>query len=306
MNNKLYPLLYPFSGHKIFILAAAALILLSAAFSVHADHKIPQRVISLSPIITETIFLVGAGDKLIANTSYCTVPEEAQYKEKIGSVIQMNVEKIIRLKPDLVIASQLSREKQLKQLEKLSIHVVRAQNPRTFDQMCEMTLEMGRTLGNVEQAQKIVAQSQKKAEAILKETQGLEKPAVFLQIGIKPLHSGNKDMFLNEYIRYGGGINIAEHEGTGVYSREKVLEVDPDIILISTMGSSKKAGNLERQKWLEFKNMRAVKSNRVYVLDPEMVCSPTPVSFVKGLKHIVPLLHPDLINSVALQSGEGN
>ncbi len=75
-----------------------------------ANTIIPQKVISLSPIITETIYLLNAQDLLIANTSYCNSPEEAQFKEKIGSVIQMNVEKIISLHPDLVIASPLSRE----------------------------------------------------------------------------------------------------------------------------------------------------------------------------------------------------
>ena len=172
---------------------------------------IPRRVVSLSPIITETIYLVGAEKQLIANTTYCNVPKPAQYKEKIGSVIQMNVEKIIRLKPDLVIASALSREKQLKMLENLSIPVIRAKNPKTFDQMCEITLDLGKTLGCLDQAARITARAKHEAGVILERTAPLEKPSVFLQIGIKPLHSANKDMFINEYIRYGGGLNIAEH-----------------------------------------------------------------------------------------------
>lgn len=264
-----------------------------------AGNPVPERVVSLSPIITETIYLVGAQDRLIANTTYCNVPMEAQSKEKIGSVIQMNVEKIIRLKPDLVIASALSKEKQLVMLEKVSIPVVRAKNPKTFDQMCQMTLDLGAALGSLDQAEKIVGQARKEAEAILKQTASFKKPRVFLQIGIKPLHSANKDMFINEYIRYGGGVNIAENEGSGVFSREKVLAVDPDIILVATMGTSKKAGNMERRKWQTYKTLKAVKNNRIYVLDPEMICSPTPVTFVKGLKRLIPLLHPQLENKDA-------
>lgn len=252
----------------------------------------PQRVVSLSPIITETIYLLGAQDRLIANTSYCSVPEAAQHKEKIGSVIQMNVEKIVALKPDLVIASPLSREKQLKILEKLSIPVMRAKNPITFDQMCEMTLGLGETLGRADQARQVVNQARQAAGAILARTAVLDKPFVFLQIGIKPLHSANKEMFINEYIRFAGGINIAENEGTGVYSREKVLAMDPDIILVATMGSSKKAAVLEREKWLAHKGLKAVQQRRVHVLDAEAVCSPTPVTFVQGLEKILPLIHP--------------
>ena len=254
----------------------------------------PQRVISLSPIITETIYLVGAQDHLIANTTYCNVPEPAKYKEKIGSVIQMNVEKIIRLNPDLVIASALSREKQLKILEKMSIKVIRAQNPKTFDQMCEMTLNLGMILGRTRQAQTVVNQARHAANTILAQTADLQKPSVFLQIGIKPLHSANKDMFINEYIRYAGGENIAAHEGSGVYSREKVVAMDPDVILVATMGTSKKAANLEKNKWMAHTAMKAVQQARIHVLDPEMICSPTPVTFVKGLQKILPLFHPGL------------
>lgn len=252
------------------------------------------RVISLSPIITETIYLVGAQDRLIADTTYCNTPKAAQFKEKIGSVTQMNVEKIIRLQPDLVIASALSREKQLKILEGQSIHILRAQNPKTFEQMCEMTLMIGKTLGQEPAARIIVDRAQKQANQILERTRDLVKPRVFLQIGLKPLHSANREMFINEYIRYGGGINIAENESSGIYSREKVLRENPGVILIATMGSSKRAGQLERKKWMGFKSIDAVKNNRVHVLDPEMICSPTPDTFIEGLGEVLPLLHPEI------------
>jgi iron complex transport system substrate-binding protein len=101
-------------------------------------------------------------------------------------------------------------------------------------------------------------------------------------------------MFINEYIRYSGGINIAEHESSGIYSREKVIEQNPSVILISTMGTSTKAGELERRRWMTFKSLDAVKNNRVFVLDAEMICSPTPTTFVTGLKTILPLIHPEL------------
>ncbi|MCP4721465.1 MAG: ABC transporter substrate-binding protein, partial [Desulfobacteraceae bacterium] len=214
------------------------------------------------------------------------------FKEKIGSVTQMNVEKIIRLGPDLVIASALSREKQLLLLERQSIRVLRAQNPKTFEQMCEMTLKIGTTLGRGHDAGIIVEKARIEANRILQKTEHLAKPKVFLQIGLKPLHSANKDMFINEYIKYGGGINIAENESSGIYSREKVIRENPDVILIATMGTSKKAGKLEKQRWMSFKSIDAVKENRVHVLDPEMICSPTPETFIKGLKTILPLLHP--------------
>ncbi|MBU0969164.1 MAG: ABC transporter substrate-binding protein [Proteobacteria bacterium] len=275
------------------IIRLLVVVLASMGAQVSATPAV-HRVISLSPIITETIYLVGAEGKLIADTTYCNTPKAAQFKEKIGSVTQMNVEKIIRLQPDLVIASALSREKQLKTLEGQSIPILRAPNPKTFEQMCEMTLMIGRTLGQEPAARIIVDRAQKQANQILERTRNLAKPKVFLQIGLKPLHSANREMFINEYIRYGGGINIAENESSGIYSREKVIRENPDVILIATMGSSKRAGELERKKWMAFKSIDAVKKNRVYVLDPEMICSPTPDTFVEGLGAVLPLLHPQI------------
>ncbi len=262
--------------------------------SAMAGPGIPQRVISLSPIITETIYLLGAQDRLIANTTYCNIPEAAMLKEKIGSVTQMNVEKIIRLRPDLVIASALSRERQLIMLERQSIRILRAQNPKTFSQMCDMTLTIGQKLGKEQAARQIVDRAQKEVAGIWEKTRGLEKPRVFLQIGLKPLHSANKEMFINEYIRYGGGINIAGNASSGIYSREKVITENPDVILIATMGTSRKSGELEKQRWMTFKSMNAVKNNQVFVLDPEMICSPTPNTFVMGLTSLLPLIHPEL------------
>jgi len=254
-----------------------------------------KRVISLSPIITETIYLLNAQDSLIGNTTYCNVPKEAQFKEKIGSVIQINVEKIIRLHPDLVIASPLSREKQLKILRNQNINVITIKNPETFPQMCDITMRIGKVLGKEDVAQKIIKKAEKEVEAIRLKTADHPGKKVFIQIGMKPLHSANKETFINEYIHYGGGINIAENEKSGIYSREKVIKENPDVILIATMGTSRKSGEIEKQRWMNFSSLNAAMQNQIYVLDPEIICSPTPATFVKGLKKIVSLIHPGLI-----------
>jgi iron complex transport system substrate-binding protein len=257
-----------------------------------ANTNVPKRVISLSPVITETIYLLKAQDLLIANTSYCNVPEAAKFKDKIGSVTQMNVEKIISLRPDLVIASSLTNDKQIRILYNQKIKVVKVKNPKTFTQMCEITIKIGKMLGAEKIAEKIIKKSMRAVEDIEHKTALLPKKTVFIQIGMKPLYSANKDSFINEYIKYGGGINIVENEKTGIYSREKVISTNPDIILIATMGTSKKAGIIEKKRWMNFKFLNASIKDQIYVLDPEFICSPTPVSFAKGLKDVAVLIHP--------------
>lgn len=283
------------------VLAMVLTLQLSTALALDADG-IKKRVISLSPIITETIYMLEGQDQLIANTTYCNVPEQAMLKEKIGSVIQMNVEKIITLHPDLVIASALSSEKQLGILKKQSVPILKARNPQTFEQMCDTTMSIGQILGKQEKARQVVDLAKKQVDMILGQTKGLPRKKVFIQIGMKPLHTANKDTFINEYIQFGGGINIAENSKSGIYSREKVVRENPDIILIATMGTSKKAGETERQRWMTFPFIAAVAANNVHVLDSEIIFSPTPITFVHGLKTIASLIHPEIKNHFDIMS----
>ncbi|WP_321494088.1 helical backbone metal receptor [uncultured Desulfobacter sp.] len=255
------------------------------------------RVISLSPFITETIYLLGAQDQLLADTSYCTVPPEAAQKEKIGSVTRVNVEKIISMQPDLVIASPLSQEKQLKILRSHGLWIMEIPNPKTFDQICATTLKIADALGKTAQAQALVQQSRADVDKICGLVTGLNPRRVFIQIGIKPLHTVNKDLFINEYLIRANAVNIAENLPSGVYSREEVIKQDPDVILVATMGSDKKAAAFEKKRWMSFASLTAARNNEIHVLDPEVICHPTPVSFASGLEQVAGLIHPQIGNT---------
>ena len=252
------------------------------------------RVVSLSPFITETIYLLGAQDQLIADTSYCTVPPEAAQKEKIGSVTQMNVEKIISLAPDLVISSPLSRKAPLKILRSQGLRVMEIRNPKTFEQMCTITLKIADALGKTAQAQVLVQQASKDVDRVREQVAGLRPRRVFIQIGLKPLHTVNKDLFINEYIIQANAVNIAENQPSGIYSREEVIKQDPNVILVATMGSSKKAAVFEKKRWMAFAFLTSVKNHEIHVLDPEVICHPTPVSFASGLRQVAVLIHPEI------------
>ncbi|WP_321419670.1 helical backbone metal receptor [uncultured Desulfobacter sp.] len=252
------------------------------------------RVISLSPFITETIYLLGAQDQLLADTTYCTVPPEAAQKEKIGSVTQMNVEKIISLQPDLVISSPLSKEKQLKILQSQGLQIMKIRNPKTFDQMCAITLKIADALGKTAQAKALIKQASDDVDSIRRQVAGLIPRRVFIQLGLKPLHTVNKDLFINEYLIQANAVNIAEDQPSGIYSREEVIKQNPDVILVATMGSSKKAAALEKKRWMAFPFLTSAKNNEIHVLDPEVICHPTPVSFASGLKQVAVLIHPEI------------
>jgi len=258
-----------------------------------ARADFPRRVISLGPVITEMIYLLEADDRLIADTVYCNEPEDARTKTRIGSVMQVDVEKIISLAPDIVLANPLAREKQLDMLRRMGLRVVQFENPATFEKICNMMDTLGRLLGKEEKARAVITDARDAVNAIVRHTSRLAPRKVFIQIGLNPLHTSPEGTFINEYITFAGGVNVAAGEKSGNYSREKVLENDPDVILIATMGSDKAGAEKEKETWLSYPSLNAARTGEIYVLNPDIICSPTPVSFVKALRDIVRLIHPD-------------
>jgi iron complex transport system substrate-binding protein len=208
--------------------------------------------------------------------------------------MQMNVEKIISLEPDLVLANALTRQKQIDALKKQGLDVLRLPTPANFDDICRRLTHLGSLIGRRDRALAVVAQAQKEVERIRSVAMTQNKRTVFIQIGLKPLKTAAKNTFIHEYIEFAGGSNIASGASDGVFSREKVLEQDPDIILIATMGTSKKAGEREKKSWQRFKFLKAVKNHEIHILDPDIVCSPTPEQFAKGLKDFYRLIHPNI------------
>ncbi|MCX5808226.1 MAG: ABC transporter substrate-binding protein, partial [Proteobacteria bacterium] len=95
------------------------------------------------------------------------------------------------------------------------------------------------------------------------------------------------EFFVNDYIELAGGINIFKEAGSGLISREEVLKRNPDVILIATMGIS---GEDERKTWHKYKMINAVKHNRIHLVDPDSICSPTPVSFAEYLEEIIRII----------------
>ncbi|MBN1384251.1 MAG: ABC transporter substrate-binding protein [Elusimicrobia bacterium] len=264
----------------------------SLAASVFAE-KTPERIISLGPVITEELYLLGQEDKIVGVTVYCQKPDDAKNKEKIGNVMEVNIEKIIDLKPDLVLATGLTKPEQINKLKSLGIRVLSFSiyKNKTFSQICEQFMELGEIVGNKEKAEQIVRKAKKKVKSIHNKTKNLSNPKILMQIGAKPLWIATKDSFLNDFIVLAGGENIGHSGRNGLYSREKVLEQNPDMILIITMGI---VSDEEKEIWQKYNTLNAVKNNRIYIIDSYKVCSPTPESFAETLEEIAKLIHPEL------------
>lgn len=257
-----------------------------------SDTNIPQRIVSLGPPVTQALYVLGVQHRLIADTVYCTQPEDARHKTKIGNVTQVNIEKIVSLKPDLVIATSLTRPEQIEKIRALGITTARFTNPNSFRGMCDELLKLGGLVGKSEEAERIVELAAADVERIRKSTSRLPRKRVFVQLGSKPLFTVTRDSFINDYITFAGGENISEGEMSGIYSREKVIEKDPEVIIISTMGM---AGDEEKEAWLRYPVVSAVKTGNIHVMDSYRLCSPTPVTFADTLREIARMLNPTVI-----------
>jgi iron complex transport system substrate-binding protein len=240
------------------------------------------------PTVTEELYLLGAGNKIVGVTVYCQRPSQAQTKEKVGTVIDVNIEKILELRPDIVIASPLTDHKQIRKLRGLGLRVEIFDAPTDFRGLCKSFLTLSRLVGKEQRAEEVLERTKRELEAVKKRIEGLAKSRIFVQIGANPLFTADRESFINDLIERAGGINIASDAKIGIYSREEVIKRNPDTILIVTMGI---VGEREKEVWLRFKTIGAVKNRRIFTVDSYRVCSPTPVSFVRTVKELARLLH---------------
>ena len=273
------------------VLFAASILWCVFADDAYALQGRPKRIISLAPSVTEELYLLGVEDSLVGNTTYCVTPPEAVAKEKVGDITRINLEKIVSLKPDLVLATSLTNSKAIQKLKNLGIEVMIFPAPKNYAYLCDQFLTLGKAVGKEAEAKAIIAVSKEKVMAIKAVTAGLDKPKVFIEIGAKPLFTANRDYFINDFVDMAGGVNIAQDAKLGTYSREEVLRKNPDVIIIVMMGI---AVGKEKEVWQKFKDLNAVRDNRIYVIDSRKVCSSTPVTFVETLNEIAGLLHPEL------------
>jgi iron complex transport system substrate-binding protein len=251
----------------------------------------PHRIVSLGPAITEELYILGVEDRLVGCTVYCQKPPEAKRKEKVGTALEVNLEKIVALRPDLVLATSLTDPRAKEKLKNLGIRIITFSAAKNFSEICDQFLELGKIVGKEEQAAEIVALAGNRVDSIREKIRSLKSPKVFIQVGAKPLVAATGDSFINDFIEFAGGINIAREAGAGLYSREEVVKRNPDVIIIVTMGI---AGEEEKEAWAKYKSLNAVKNGRIYIIDSYRLCSPTPVSFAETLEEIARILHPQI------------
>jgi iron complex transport system substrate-binding protein len=249
----------------------------------------------MAPNITEMIYDIHAQDQLVGVTDFCKFPAEARLKPKVGGWLNPNYEKILSLKPDLVIALRFHGET-VDTLEKLKIPVL-VLDCQTIGDILEAYQVLGKKLGHEEDARR----GRETLEQRLEKAQGLarkHKPvSVLFIIGHTPgtldqLYGVGPKNFVDELVTLMGGVNILSdaHEPYPLVSKEELFKRDPEVIIDSIPSSEMNPNQLkaERQTWNKFSNLRAVQKNQVYTLtqDEYLIPGPTLAGLAEYLSEI--------------------
>lgn len=248
-----------------------------------------NKIVSMAPNVTEMLFTIGLDKEIVGVTRFCDYPEAAKDKPKIGGYYDPNIEAILSLSPDLIVATPdgYSRER-VEKLEQAGIPVFIV-NPQNIDDVLESMLAIGKITGKSEYAEKTVAELRSRVQKVDEKVKSIppdKRPKVFYEIGRDPLITVGPKNFVDNLIIAAGGINIAADAPTDWprYSVEAVIEREPDIIITASSSMSGK-NEADMSVWKRYKTIPAVKNGRIYSVDPDIVFRSGP-RIVDGLEKL--------------------
>lgn len=276
---------------------AAALPLAPAAGAGAANEpQPPRRIVSLAPSYDETLIELGLADRIVGVTSASDYLPELRGAERVGIWIKPNVEKIVALRPDLVLAADFpGQQTAADKLTAIGIKVMTMEDRQNIEEIFARTRALGDMLGEPGKAKALLERMQAVIDATRRKTLSLRRARVYVETGSEPLFTCGRGSFIHELIEIGGGSNIAAEIGQAFprVSSEFVLSRDPEVIILPYMGrSSGREALLRRKGWDQ---IAAVRNNRVYDdLDSQLITIPSPRLILNGLPELAQRIHPEL------------
>jgi iron complex transport system substrate-binding protein len=251
--------------------------------------KPAEKIISLAPSMTETIFALGAGDRLVGVTTYCNYPEEAKEIDQVGDFEGPNLESVIEKNPDVVVALAMGDDEKSK-LEDAGITVF-LQDPQNLDEVFDNIKKIGTILGLQEEAESLTSNMISKKDSIVETVSNYDSKKVFYEVWSEPLMTAGPGSILDEMINLSNGENIA-YDAESLYpeySLELLIERNPEVYLTADDGF-KTVEDIKNREGYE--NITAIKENNIYMLHPDIV-SRTGPRIIEGLEMIAQAIHPE-------------
>jgi len=254
----------------------------------------PQRLVTMAASLTEMVFALGFGDRLVGVEQFSDYPPAAREIPKVGSYTLPDLEGIVALQPDLCLAIKDGNPPHiLERLRGLGIPVY-VVDPRNLPGVIATLGEIGHLLGAEEEAGKLTATLTRRLQRIKDlAARAAQRPRVFFQIGLAPIVSAGSHTFLDELITTAGGLNLAAGKTPYPrFSQEQVLALQPEVIIITSMD---RGGAFEQVKagWERWENLPAARNHHIFLVDSNLVDRPSP-RLLDGLELLFRLIHPEL------------
>jgi iron complex transport system substrate-binding protein len=253
------------------------------------DH--PHRLVSLAPSVTETLFALGLGNRLVGDTDYCDYPPQAKLLEHVGGTQNPSLEKIVALKPDLVLGTNEANRREIAdQLDRLGIPLYGV-TAHTLDDTIRSLEDLGHALDWDGPTQKLVTNLRARVAAVDHQVQGKPQPKVLFVVWYRPLIAAGKGTFISDVVRRAGGASISDDMPAEWprMSLEGVLSRAPDVILMPRTEAF--APNLDEfQKLPGWRDLAAVKKGHIYFIS-ESIMHPSP-RLIDALEEVANILHP--------------
>jgi len=252
----------------------------------------PMTIISVAPSVTETIFALGAGDKLVGRTDYCNYPSEALEVESVGSLTEINIEKIAEINPDVVLASTHFKQEVLDKLTELNIKVAIIISQENFDGVYKNIEDIGKIVNKNEEANNLVSEMKSKVNYVKNSVKEIDKKSVYYVVSYGEYgdFTATGDTFISEILEMAGGDNIAKDATGWKYSIEKLVEQDPEIMICesdeSTMSGIIKANG--------YKELTAIKNGNLFGVDKNMISRMGP-RLADALIQVAKIINPEKV-----------
>jgi len=251
----------------------------------------PQRVVSLAPSTTETIFALGFGDRLVGVTTSCDYPADARKIPKIGGFMSPSLETIAAKRPGLVIGvSSATDPAKARAMERLGLKVTLISLASVNDILSSIK-SIARLLGSPEAGEKLVGKITLQMDQVKERVALAPRRSALFLVGLRPLIAVGGKNFIDELITLAGGKNIAGDAAQPWLNLpdEYVVAKAPQVIIEAGMGSERDQFS---QHWADLKSIPAVQHRRVYRYPSDKILRPGP-RIGEGLEEIARLLHPE-------------
>ncbi|MFN3384386.1 MAG: cobalamin-binding protein [Archaeoglobaceae archaeon] len=249
-------------------------------FPIVEEHR--GRIVSLAPSITEILFAIGAGERVVGVTDYCNYPPEVIELVKegkiktVGGYSTVNVEKVISLNPDIVIATYGNGLETIATLRKFTYVI--AFDPKNVSDIERSILAIGGAVGNREEAEKLVEDVEERLKKVKEKAKEVERKKVVHILWNDPIYVSGKDTFIDEAISIAGGENAFKFSGWRVVSVEDIISANPDVVIVNS-GSGMGEGEDMLYKWFKeekrFQEINATRNGKVFVIDADLISRPS-------------------------------